>query len=169
MNMATGTLVPLEEYLHTAYEPDCDYVDGHVEERHVGERDHSRLQGLLFAFLLGLEEAHGFLVYPEQRIQVGARRYRIPDICVMPGPKPEERVFSRPPHLCVEILSSEDRVSRVVRRLNDYLTMGVQNIWVIDPEERACFTYSGDGLRPAGMLLRTDLIEVPMDKLFERL
>lgn len=28
--------VPLEEYLRTSYEPDCDYVDGRIEERNVG-------------------------------------------------------------------------------------------------------------------------------------
>jgi hypothetical protein len=28
--------VSVEEYLHTVYEPDCDYVDGRIEERLVG-------------------------------------------------------------------------------------------------------------------------------------
>ena len=26
--MAVGTFVSVEEYLHTSYRPDCDYVDG---------------------------------------------------------------------------------------------------------------------------------------------
>ena len=33
--MAT-TQVSLEEYLRTDYEPDCDYVDGELEERNAG-------------------------------------------------------------------------------------------------------------------------------------
>ena len=37
--MAT-TQVSLEEYLRTHYEPDCDYVDGELEERNTGELEH---------------------------------------------------------------------------------------------------------------------------------
>ena len=47
--MKTEALVPVEEYLRTTYHPDCDYVDGEVLERNLGERDHSEVQGeLLF-------------------------------------------------------------------------------------------------------------------------
>ena len=42
--MPSRTLVSVEEYLHTSYDPDCDYVDGELEERNVGELDHSDLQ-----------------------------------------------------------------------------------------------------------------------------
>ncbi|PWU00781.1 MAG: hypothetical protein C5B51_24370 [Terriglobia bacterium] len=35
------TLVSVEEYLHTDYEPDCDYLDGVIEERNAGEKDHA--------------------------------------------------------------------------------------------------------------------------------
>jgi hypothetical protein len=45
--MATSTIVPLDQYLGTAYEPDVEYVDGQLVERHVGEYDHSILQSLL--------------------------------------------------------------------------------------------------------------------------
>jgi hypothetical protein len=48
------TLVSIDEYLHTIYEPDCDYVDGELEDRNVGEKDHSKMQA-------------AFLVYFHQR------------------------------------------------------------------------------------------------------
>ncbi|RXH57399.1 hypothetical protein [Granulicella sibirica] len=35
----------VEEYLRTSYRPDCDFVDGVIEERNLGEYEHSRLQG----------------------------------------------------------------------------------------------------------------------------
>jgi hypothetical protein len=38
------TLVSMEEYLSSSYEPDCDYVDGVLEERNLGEYDHGNLQ-----------------------------------------------------------------------------------------------------------------------------
>jgi len=31
--------VSVREYLTTSYRPDCDYVDGRIEERNVGEYD----------------------------------------------------------------------------------------------------------------------------------
>ena len=38
-------VVPLAEYLGQTYQPDCDYVEGHLQERHVGEIGHSDAQG----------------------------------------------------------------------------------------------------------------------------
>ncbi len=35
--MSTRTLISVAEYLASNYEPDCDYVDDHIEERNVGE------------------------------------------------------------------------------------------------------------------------------------
>ena len=33
--MSTRTLISVEEYLRSSYEPDCDFVDGEIEERNV--------------------------------------------------------------------------------------------------------------------------------------
>ena len=49
--MAAATLISLEEYLRTTYEPDCDFVDGVVEERNLGEWSHSTLQTVLIGYL----------------------------------------------------------------------------------------------------------------------
>jgi len=39
--MSSVAGVSVEEYLSTAYRSDCDYVDGEVRERNVGEYPHS--------------------------------------------------------------------------------------------------------------------------------
>jgi hypothetical protein len=31
--MASSTLIPVSEYLSNTYEPDCDYIDGELQER----------------------------------------------------------------------------------------------------------------------------------------
>jgi hypothetical protein len=49
--------VTVEEYLHTVYEPECDYVDGRLEDRNVGEYDHGQLQLLLGALFLNNRSA----------------------------------------------------------------------------------------------------------------
>jgi Uma2 family endonuclease len=131
--MSTRTLVPVEEYLSTDYEPDCDYVDGELIDRHVGKKRHSKTQMRVAAFFYNQQAALGIHVFPEQRIRVAATRYRVPDVCVVMGQEPDEEIFTTPPFLCIEILSPEDRASRIQHKLADYLAFRVPNIWVIDP------------------------------------
>lgn len=46
-----------------------------------------------------------------------------------------------PPVLAVEILSPSNRYSQIVRKVNQYLTAGVQIVWVIDPPVREVTAY----------------------------
>ncbi len=141
------TLIPVEEYLTADYEVDCDYVDGEVLERNMGDRDHSWLQGVLTAYFFNRRKEWNILVLPEIRIRVSATRYRIPDIAVLLGDT-DEKILTKPPFLCVEILSPDDRWSRVEGRINDFLKMGVRYVWVIDPETRQIYVATPEeGLR----------------------
>ena len=145
--MATAaTFVPLSEYLETSYRPDCDYLDGELLERNVGEWDHSRLQALLTGFLLGREKQWGIQVVTEQRVQVKARRFRVPDILVLTTP-PSGPILTEPPFLCIEILSKSDRMEEMQERIDDYLEFGVRYVWLINPRKRRAFVYSGEGVR----------------------
>jgi Uma2 family endonuclease len=130
--MAVATRVSLEEYLNTNYEPDCDYVDGVLEERNVGKRKHSRAQSRIIALLVAVTDGHGYEVMTEQRVQVSPTRVRIPDVCLIDG-RDRDEITQRPPALWIEVLSPDDRFNRVVARLQDALSMGVQTIWIIDP------------------------------------
>src|SRR6266542_2128786 len=76
------TLVSLEEYLHSEYEPDMDYVDGHLEARNVGEHFHSPVQALITALLAARERRRRFRVFTEQRVRIREGRYLVPDVCV---------------------------------------------------------------------------------------
>ena len=125
--METRTLVPLEEYLTTAYSPDCDYVDGEVLERNPGERNHSTLQMAIAAYLFARRKKWGVRVFPEQRVQVAQRRFRIPDVCVVVG-NPVDQILTKPPFLCIEVLSPDDRMSRVQVRVDDYLKIDRKSV-----------------------------------------
>ena len=65
--MKTVALIPVEEYLRTAYSPDRDYVDGEVQERNLGELDHSDLQGELIHFFRARKKSLKVHAFPEQR------------------------------------------------------------------------------------------------------
>ena len=68
--MTPALLVSVEEYLATSYRPDCDYVDGRIEERNLGEFDHSRLQTAMAIYFGTRQKEWGITVVVEQRVQV---------------------------------------------------------------------------------------------------
>ena len=45
------TIVPIEEYLSTTYRPDVDYVEGRLEDRNRGEKEHGELQARIWHLL----------------------------------------------------------------------------------------------------------------------
>lgn len=135
--MATSTLIPIAEYLKSSYRPDCDYVDGEVQERHLGEQDHSDLQTRLIELLLLPENKAHVRVNPELRVQVKTSRYRVPDVCVRARIAPSEQIVRNPPLLCIEVLSPEDTVLKTRERVLDYLDMGVPEVWILDPTRRS--------------------------------
>jgi Uma2 family endonuclease len=140
-----GAFVSEEEYLHTVYEPDCEFEDGVLIERNLGEQDHSWLQAALAAFFFQRRKLRNIEVYTEQRHRIRKGKYMIPDVCVISQPRPVERVFSQPPLIWIEILSPEDRPIRVNNKVRQLLEFGVPNIWVIDPE-----TFEAEIHTPAG-------------------
>jgi len=141
--MATSTVIPIAEYLKTSYRPDCDYIDGEVQERNWGEQDHSDLQARLIMLLLRPENQSYIRANPELRVQVKATRFRVPDISVRAKNAPSEQIVRQAPLLCIEILSPEDTVLKTKERVYDYLDMGVPEVWILDPERRSVSVCSG--------------------------
>ena len=166
---AARTLVPVEEYLTTVYRPDCDYVDGEVLERNMGERDHAWLQGAFTAYFFARRKERKITVLPEMRVQVKPTRFRIPDVCIVLGDT-HEQILTKPPFLCIEILSPDDRWSRVKERINDFLAMGVPYVWVVDSQTKQAYVATPDhGLREVkDGILRTEnpAFVIPLDELF---
>jgi Uma2 family endonuclease len=166
---APPALVPVEEYLRTAYEPDCDFVDGIVRERNEGDREHGQWQFEIAVYLRERRKQWNIHVAIETRMQVSRTRYRVPDICVFVGKAPQERIFSTPPFLCIEVLSPEDRMSRMQIKISDYLAFGVRYVWVFDPETRKAWIYTAEDITEVrdGVLRTHDPeLTVPLDELF---
>ena len=165
--MTTATLTPVAEYLSTSYRPDREFLDGIISERNVGEFDHSRLQSLLTIYLGMREKQWGILVLTEQRVQVTSSRFRIPDVCVVVGPHTGEQILTKPPLLCIEILSKDDRMSEMQERIDDYLEFGVPSVWVFDPRKQRAFVFTKGGMtEPIDRILQAGEITVPLTELF---
>ena len=160
---ATTTLVSLEEYLRTSYHPDCDFVDGQVEERNLGEFEHARLQSILIMLVPAATRSDWNIVtVVEQRIRVAAKRVRIADICLLHRSAPREQVTQTPPLLCIEILSPEDRLPRAAKVMDDYARMGVANLWLLDPVDRIGYVYTAGGL----LKLTEDRLSIPSSAIY---
>ena len=164
--MAT-TAVSIHEYLSTSYRPDRDYVDGEVQERILGEFDHARLQMAILLYLGTRQKEWGITVVPEQRVQVSPTRFRVPDVCVVLG-KPDGQIFRKPPFICIEVLSPDDRLSRVNERIADYLEFGVPYVWILDPKTRKAWRCT-PGVTQEVRELRTENpnIVVALEELFD--
>src|ERR1700733_798846 len=168
--MPAATQVSVSEYLSTTYRPDREYVDGEIVERNVGKKPHSRAQTLVAAFLSAREAEWRIVSLVEQTVQVSPTRFRIPDVCALSADAPDEDIITHPPFLCVEILSKDDTMISVADRLDDFLRMGGENVWLIDPSKRRGYRYTTDGMLEAkdGVMRSSNpAISVPLSAIFE--
>jgi Uma2 family endonuclease len=137
-------LISVEEYLNTSYRPDVEYVDGEIQERNLGEFDHADLQLALGALLRVRQQEWGIRVVVEVRVHVAQTRFRVPDVCVLAAGLERERIIRHAPLLCIEVLSPRDRLNAMRKRVQDFLDMGVAEVWIFDPETRTAYVCSGD-------------------------
>ena len=153
----------MSEYLSSDLSPDVDFVDGELVDRNVGDAVHGRLQFRL-AGILGRSE-HRWRVRGalSLRLRVRPECIRVADVALLTH-------IEAPPLLCVEILSPEDRMTRMQQKIADYLDFGVRAVWVIDPEARTGLVCTTDGMKPAADgILRVPgtPIEVPLNELWD--
>jgi Uma2 family endonuclease len=143
MSMSVETLISVEEYLSTSYDPDVEYVDGVLVERNVGDWLHSLVQrNIIVALSRKYPRVYGV---PELRSQTRTTRYRLPDVCVLLAP-PKGSYLLDAAFLAIEILSEGDSMTRVMEKLEEYDRKGVLNIWLIDPRLRKISVYSSGAL-----------------------
>ena len=164
--------IPVEEYLSTCYEPDCEYDDGVVVERNLGETEHAYLQALLTTLFTNRAAEWGVFAFPEQRVQIAPKRFLVPDVCVVRFGAPWERIIASPPLIAIEIMSPEDTLRKVSAKSLEYLEFGVENVWVIDPGARAVYRGTHAGLelvRSGEVAAPNSAIVVRVSELFEKL
>ena len=148
--MTTTARVPVEVYLRSSeYEPDAEYVDGEIEERPMGTYDHGDWQQAIQNWFVRHGEEWSVRAIPELRVQVSPTRFRVPDVTVLDRAQPREQIVTHAPLAVFEILSPEDTVKRLNRKLADYAAMAIPQIWVVDPESGAFQRYRDGALIPS--------------------
>jgi Uma2 family endonuclease len=147
----------VREYLRTTWSPDREFVEGQIEERNLGEKEHSIIQRFLTVLFAVKRTEWRVEVFPELRTQTQARRFRVPDVLVMRAGDKFERYVTQPPLIAIEILSPEDTLQAMREKAAEYRQFGVEHIWIIDPEPRLAYRATEAGLEE----VRTGDLAVP--------
>lgn len=164
---AAPVFVPVEEYLASSYSPDAEYIDGRIEERKMGENDHSAWQEAICAWFRTQAVHGGIRVRPELRVQVDPYCYLVPDVTLLDRNLPVEPIATHAPVAVFEILSPGDSLKRLMKKGERYEKMGIRTILILDPDGPA-YRYLQGRLEPLaeraftleGSQARFDLNEV---------
>jgi Uma2 family endonuclease len=138
--------ISVDEYRKLVTDPDCELVDGVIEERPMGEYDHSTWQTAIAEFFNLHKEQWGVKARTELRLQVSPTRFRVPDVMLLSRTAPREQVITHAPLAVFEVLSPDDTMSRMLIKLADYERMGIRSIWLIEPQQQLFYRYSAGKL-----------------------
>ena len=170
--MATTTqpTVSVDEYLKTTYHPDCDYVDGALEERNLGEPEHAEVQGALVEWFRSHGKEWNIRALPQARVQTTATRFRVADVGLYSREYPVKQLRNERPLVVIEVVSPEDRISRYEQRIKDYRSVGIRHIWTIDPQTQRGFDCStGSWMETQCFAIANSPIAVDLSVIFAEL
>jgi Uma2 family endonuclease len=136
----------LDEFLQLPEtEPASEFICGEVVQKTMPSFEHSRIAFILaFLFETYFRKAgQGVGVIELRHSDRDESRAYLPDVGILlSGRVPRDaRTRKRgpiesPPDIAIEILSPDDRPSRVSEKLTFYMRAGVPLVWIIDPETR---------------------------------
>jgi Uma2 family endonuclease len=148
--MSTRTLIAPEEYERMSFDGlTPDYVEGELVERALPTYPHSRTQVRIGGVFEALQKRHRCFGCSELRLRVSASRYYIADVCVFLGDPPVSPYPVAPPQIVIEIISPDERVSELLRKLEDYESWGVKHVWAVEPERGKLYLFTAGALTPA--------------------
>ena len=167
--MATvGTYLSLEEFhrLYDGEKPYREYWFGEAVPKPMATAIHGALQHVLMVLLA----SRGWKVASEVTLKIVPYAQPLPDI-VASRDKIEQPYPTKPMEICVEILSPEDRLKKVIQKAGYYLDWGVQYCWIIDPGTRTAWIVTAehrDGVwvHPDGALTAGEYTEIPLAEIF---
>jgi len=149
--------VSVEEYLAMVFEHDCEYVDGAIEERDLGEFEHAYVQGILTTLFNNHRTDWGVYALPEQRVQTQKTHFRVPDITILRQGTKREGILTRPPLLVIEVQSPDIPLRKTDLKAMEYRQFGIEHVWVVDPYARVAYRGTENGLE----LVRSGELTIP--------
>jgi Uma2 family endonuclease len=83
------------------------------------------------------------------RIRIREGKYRIPDVTVLDRAGEKEQVVTRSPLAVFEVLSPDDLAAELFEKLEDYSSIRIRDVWVVDPKTETFRRYIEGCLEPA--------------------
>lgn len=142
----------LEQFLERPEtKPASEYIDGNIIQKPMPQGKHSLLQReLSFVLTAGLRPGRVGQAFPELRCTFGGRSI-VPDVAVfrterIPRDADGEVAnrFELAPDWTIEILSPEQRQTKVIRNILHCIDHGAEMGWLLEPEESWIFVYGAD-------------------------
>jgi Uma2 family endonuclease len=127
----------------------CELIDGVLVEKAVGGRE-----SLLASFLsrrMGEvvdRDGLGVILGEAGFFRLEGKQLRAPDVSFIPWSElggeeiPEEAYWSVAPALAVEVLSRDNTVAEIDRKIVEFFAAGTKLFWVIDPSDRVARVYT---------------------------
>ena len=140
-----------------------------MEERNLGERDHSWIQGRLVSFFLSRFRETGIAALPEWRFQTKSTRFQDTGCRGHAGQAGRENSNQATAFCALKFFLLKIRFLRTNERIQEYLDFGVPVIWLVDPAERAVWIYRRNGMEQASDPAKLDgtSIEIPFSEIFD--
>jgi Uma2 family endonuclease len=149
MVTTSSKLISLEEFLALPEtKPASEYIDGKIIQKPMPQGEHSTIQGeLIIALNSALKPQKIARAFPELRCTFGGRS-TVPDVTVFTWdriPRQDNgriaNAFNLEPDWTIEILSPDQRYSRVTKNILHCLANGTKLGWLIDPIEQSVLVY----------------------------
>jgi hypothetical protein len=113
----------------------------------------------------------GVTALPEHPMPMGRNQFHTPFVAVVGSRRPAEAKLWAPwPFLCIEVLSSEEKMSAVIGRAHDYLDKRVRYVWLLDPSARVAYEATPEAglceVRAAALRTENSVLELPLAEVF---
>jgi Uma2 family endonuclease len=160
--------ITLEEFLQLPEtKPASEYINGEIIQKPMPQGKHSRLQIQSANAINNVVESQKIaLALPELRCTFGGRSI-VPDVAVFAWsriPVDENgsiaNVFNTYPDWTIEILSPDQRTTKVISNILHCLNHGTSLGWLIDPEELNVLVYPPNQ-QPIYLENEDDILPVP--------
>ena len=158
-----------QEYLALETNRRVEFDNGSVEVHGVPTDRHQAVILHLSVALSGLARQIGGVVRTAgMRLRLWDRKYREPDIVFLRNRDSNQRQenFWNGADLAVEIVSRslEDQERDLVTKRTEYARAGIQEYWIVDPEQEtvAVLSLSGDVYSEGDLFGRADVVKSPL-------
>ncbi|MBF2057644.1 MAG: Uma2 family endonuclease [Cyanobacterium sp. T60_A2020_053] len=168
MTQTLSKPITLIEFLQQPeIKPPQEYIDGNIYTKPMPQGQHSRIQfKLANAINEVTETTKTAMAFPELRCTFDHKSI-VPDVAVFTWahlPVNDDGTISNqfllPPDWVIEILSPDQYMGLVTKKIVHCLANGTQLGWLIDPQQKLIFTYTNNN-HPLYFEEESDLIPVP--------